>query len=224
MKSFSPIVTKVKQKRSIPDKTLYWATQRGYGDNGGTDLTKFPAIEAIKHRNSATEIHNLEAFSKTVENAKDRILIIDRYIFQAEDNKGSTKDRVNHICNWLLNENMEATDIRILTSQCNSGEDEFVEDFIQNQFRECETLRHECKLKNCEIKIKFTLGTSFDYVHDRFAIIDDELWHFGATVGGFHSQVSAASRGWDAHHHGAVTFFDSAWNGDIIKGKTKNYE
>ena len=34
----------------------------------------------------------------------------------------------------------------------------------------------------------------FPYVHDRFAIIDSELLHFGSTVGGLHPDVSAATR------------------------------
>ena len=53
----------------------------------------------------------------------------------------------------------------------------------------------ELRAKEMNIDIKFNLTTNFDHIHDRFAIIDDELWHFGATVGGFHSQVSAAQEG-----------------------------
>lgn len=34
-------------------------------------------------------------------------------------------------------------------------------------------------------------------VHDRFALVDDELWHFGSTVGALEDQgFSAVSRGW----------------------------
>lgn len=71
----------------------------------------------------------------------------------------------------------------------------------------------------CVIEVRFTLTQNFDYIHDRFAIIDDELWHFGATVGGFHSQVSAATRGWRASDHGAVDFFELAWNAKPQMGK-----
>ena len=49
-------------------------------------------------------------------------------------------------------------------------------------------------------------------VHDRFAIVDDELWHFGATVGGAHRSVNAFSRGWDASTTRAAEFFDEAWH------------
>jgi hypothetical protein len=47
--------------------------------------------------------------------------------------------------------------------------------------------------------------------HDRFAIVDHELWHFGATVGGSHRSLNAFSRGWDAAAHGAVEFFGEIW-------------
>jgi hypothetical protein len=51
-------------------------------------------------------------------------------------------------------------------------------------------------------------------MHDRFSIIDNELWHFGATVGGLHHLVNAATRGWNAEAHDAVRFFNDAWDGD----------
>ena len=46
-------------------------------------------------------------------------------------------------------------------------------------------------------------------VHDRFAIVDEELWHFGATVGGGHLTLNAFSRGFDAVATGMVKFFDT---------------
>lgn len=49
-------------------------------------------------------------------------------------------------------------------------------------------------------------------VHDRFALVDDELWHFGATVGGAHRSINAYSRGWDAGKTRAIEFFEEAWN------------
>lgn len=48
-------------------------------------------------------------------------------------------------------------------------------------------------------------------IHDRFAIVDNELWHFGADVGGAHLSINAASRGWNAEERGAVRFFDNVW-------------
>ena len=49
-------------------------------------------------------------------------------------------------------------------------------------------------------------------IHDRFAVIDDVLWHCGATVGGLHSAINAMSFGWSAHTTHAIDFFDQLWS------------
>ncbi|CAB3755441.1 hypothetical protein LMG29542_02595 [Paraburkholderia humisilvae] len=48
-------------------------------------------------------------------------------------------------------------------------------------------------------------------LHDRFAIVDDELWHFGATVGGCHPSINAFSRGWSATETRAEAYFFHLW-------------
>jgi hypothetical protein len=45
-------------------------------------------------------------------------------------------------------------------------------------------------------------------IHDRFAVIDDVLWHCGATVGGLHDAINAMTFGWSAHTTHAIDFFD----------------
>lgn len=52
---------------------------------------------------------------------------------------------------------------------------------------------------------------SFPFLHDRFAVVDDALWHFGATVGGGHPGVNAASGPWSADRAKAIDFFDECW-------------
>jgi hypothetical protein len=47
-----------------------------------------------------------------------------------------------------------------------------------------------------KVNIKWKKG--FHELHDRFAILDDEAWHFGSTVGGGYHRFGAATRGWDA--------------------------
>lgn len=62
--------------------------------------------------------------------------------------------------------------------------------------------------------IQWKIGLSnekYPYLHDRFAIVDQELWHFGATVGGGHPSLNAATRGWDAEKTGAIAFFKNVW-------------
>lgn len=59
-----------------------------------------------------------------------------------------------------------------------------------------------------QIKFFNNLVPSF---HDRFAIIDDELWHFGANVAGTHKDINCFSRGWSAHSTGAYDLFEKCW-------------
>ena len=64
-------------------------------------------------------------------------------------------------------------------------------DNIKNSFNEIKRILAD-KFAVFEIKHK--------YIHDRFAILDNELFHFGCTVGGKTSEgFSAFSCGWDAN-------------------------
>lgn len=60
----------------------------------------------------------------------------------------------------------------------------------------------------------------YEFLHDRFAVLDDELWHFGSTVGGTHSKMNAATRGWDANATNAIQFFERFWS-DLMKKEFK---
>ena len=53
---------------------------------------------------------------------------------------------------------------------------------------------------------------TFPFLHDRFAIVDGELWHFGSTVGGGHPGVTAASGPWSTSATRAAEFFEECWN------------
>lgn len=49
------------------------------------------------------------------------------------------------------------------------------------------------------------------FVHDRFCIVDEELFHFGGTVGGSVPHLTAATFGWCASTHEADRFFSRLW-------------
>ena len=53
---------------------------------------------------------------------------------------------------------------------------------------------------------------SFPFLHDRFAIVDGALWHFGSNVGGGHPGLTAASGPWSASDTRAVEFFEECWS------------
>jgi hypothetical protein len=144
--------------------------------------------------------------------AQDHILVLDDFLFKPQEGQ-SRQSRYEQILFWLPN-GLVANDVRFLT---NAHEDRAEQDTIQKLFNEhVATINQRAPRRAgaAKIEIGFSLGRKFPYVHDRFAIIDNELWHFGATVGGLHSLVNAATRGWDAKAHDAVRFFNDAWDGD----------
>jgi hypothetical protein len=197
--------------RPYPEQRILWPTFRGYGDGGGSDSVAFPSLTAIKARRAASPPEALTAFVETAWMAQDRILVLDDFLFKPQE--GSQQTRYEQILFWLPDV-LVANDIRFLT---NAHEDQAEQDAIQKLFKEhvgAINQRAPRRAGAANIEIRFSLGSKFPYVHDRFAIIDNELWHFGATVGGLHSSVNAATRGWDAEAHDAVRFFNDAWDGD----------
>jgi hypothetical protein len=202
--------------RAYPQRQILWPTFHGYGDGGGSDAVAFPSLTAIKARRTASPPEALTAFVEAVWMAQDRVLVLDDYLFEPEGVQ-SPQSRYEQILFWLT-DGLVANDIRFLT---HAPGDQVERRRIQVLFNEriaAINQRAPRRAGTANVDIKFSLNREFPYVHDRFAIIDNELWHFGATVGGLHSLVNAATRGWDAEAHDAVRFFNDAWNGDAQRG------
>ncbi len=194
------------------EKRIFWPSAPGYSGDGESDSIVFPCLTAIKARHGARPPAALSAFVEAVWDAQERILVLDDYLFEPQDDQ-SQQERCDQILFWLP-DNLVANDIRLLT---NERWDQVVRDDIQAQFNERAaniSRSAQRSARAAKIEIRFSLNKNFPYVHDRFAIIDNELWHFGATVGGLHNKVNAASRGWDATTHDAIRFFNIAWKGD----------
>ena len=198
--------------RPHPKNQILWPTFSGYGNNGGSDSGEFPSLPAIKARSGARFPEPLAAFVEAARNAQNRILVLDDYLFEPPGDQ-STQDRYKQILCWLPIA-LNANEIRFLTKAHGRKEQQKEIRSLFNERVEAINKSTPRRVGMAKIEIRFTLGTKFPYVHDRFAIIDNELWHFGATVGGLHNLVNAATRGWDAVTHNAVRFFDDAWNGD----------
>lgn len=207
---------------ALPDKAILWPTESHFGNLPNGDSTRFPDWNELTARLKAEIPRPLQTFGHAVSQARRRVLIIDAYLFDPLKERGNShQHRVMEILCWLPEDRFSATDVRILTGSLNSKENE---DYVRRELTEHAEEINSRKSKgspHCVIEVNFNLGRHFGHVHDRFAIIDDELWHFGATVGGFHHQVSAASRGWRADDHRAVQFFDLAWAANPILGKSK---
>ena len=198
--------------RPYSEKRILWPTAIGYGYRGKSDSGTFPSITAIKARRAACHPEALTEFVEAAGIAQDRILVLDDFLFKPQGSQ-SQQSWYEQILSWLP-DGLIANDIRFLT---NAHENQVEQCAIQKLFNErvaAINQRAPRRVGTAKIEIRFSLGSKFPYVHDRFAIIDNELWHFGATVGGLHSLVNAATRGWDAEEHDAVRFFNDAWDGD----------
>ena len=101
-----------------------------------------------------------------------------------------------------------ATDIKILRILIKK--DQEYRD-VANVFEDLRIILEELGCRG-NLQLKQCLdNTKFPYVHDRFAILDGELWHCGTTVGGLHHSLSALSRGWDDRQHEFKELFDKTW-------------
>ena len=212
-------------QRPLPDKAIFWPTIIGNEFLESADATRFPAIQAIKTRKAAARPEPLAVFAKAAREAQDRVLVLDDYLFKLEESREDAarvreilQERVREILAWFPAD-FAGNDVRLLTGAI--GDDQ-VEVDVMKQFTERADSINSARVysKGLQISVQFTLGKDFPYIHDRFAIIDSELWHFGATVGGFHAKVNAATRGWSADDHQAYDFFDLAWRGDSDLGRT----
>ena len=212
MRKFGPsIEIAPKTQRPLPDKEIIWGSQ-----DGGSNC--FPAgIDVIQERKFSDNPAPLIAFGYAISNSLDRVWIVDEYLLMPEQRKGeSSRDvskkilgRTEKILEWL-HTNLAASDIRFLTKHHTEVQASGVLKRFQDRAQEINSSgRRQMK---CTIEVRTHITNNFDYIHDRFAIIDDELWHFGGTTGGFHASVTAASRGWSATEHGAIKFFEMAWN------------
>lgn len=190
------------------------------------DLQKFPAAWDVKARvdcyNNNGEVLMLEAFWRSLKYAVSQILILDSYFLNPEVSRNSSnktamiEKRVLTIQNELIDtciNGKSGLKIKILTDSPYTSDKEKEQKMLKS-FEEIEELSQGNKQQGntgVELNLCLNLTKRFDYIHDRFAIVDDELWHFGGTVGGFNSRFSVASRGWDAEALNATKFFNEVW-------------
>ncbi|MDR3392771.1 MAG: hypothetical protein P4L77_13670 [Sulfuriferula sp.] len=190
-----------KAERPFPAKEILWSGLENW-------QSRFPNSSEAWGRKQSSNPVPLHAFCKAVSEAQERVWIVDDYLLKFDS--GSSAERIDQILEWLPF-GLAASDIRFLTRRTQEV-DENVRKIFQQRAQEINN--HPARRgKLCSIEIKLHLSDrNCNFIHDRFAIVDDELWHFGATVGGLHASVSAASRGWRATDHGAIEFFEEIWN------------
>lgn len=146
-----------------------------------------------------------ENFINAILNAKDRIWIIDGYLHWAdEEDKNNTKLRAL----------IELIHIKI--EQIKQVRFYFKQDMNKASVEEILIKVNHVLQKEYNKIIDYRFF-SYENIHDRFAIIDDVLWHFGSDVGATNPALNATSYGWDANYLKAIEFFDEFWSAEYEK-------
>ena len=162
------------------------------------DLPHFPAADRVRQRRCEGERDielTLVAFTSAVEHSLKCVLVLDPHF----DEVGA--DALAPALAGSL-----APDIRLLTG---------------GRKHDCEKLRQTLEefrnmdrpiSKQAQVRWSTKLDKDrFPFLHDRFAIVDGALWHFGSTVGGGHSGLTAASGPWPENDAHGWQFFDKCW-------------
>ena len=170
------------------------------------DLGRFPAVceEVLRYSCGEFGVWS-EGFESAVRNARSHVWLIDSFLLKVDQNAKST---FYDVFNLVLR-NTAAQDIRLLTSN-KSGHQKQISDLYTLQEERRAAPRYEA----FTIKVRLVRGKKGQsrLPHDRFALIDDELWHWGANVGGTHHEVNAYSRGWPVCETRAKEYFERLWN------------
>jgi len=178
---------------------ILWPTMvlgdRGYVED---DLEFFPEKDSYYERlRMGVGGAMSRAFRSAVRVARERVWLLDEQLLRDDQ----SRDRVAE-----LFYETGASDLRIVTASKEGA-------IERAQFlRELEPdLRAHALGTPPRITIYLNFNKSVSgvpEVHDRFAIIDDVLWHCGATIGGLHNQINAMTYGWSALKTRAVDFFE----------------
>lgn len=159
------------------------------------DISSFPERHKIYHKRHYKGLTlRLVAFEKAVNAAMSHILVLDPHF----DEIGADALQFGLF-------GSRALDIRLLTGY------ERDKELLQRELTEAINLDRDTG-RRVEILWTTTLDRhSFPFLHDRFAIVDGSLWHFGSTVGGGHPGLTAASGPWPASQTRAKEFFEECW-------------
>ena len=186
-------------------KTIVFGSSReSYYPNTkqATDLLSCPNLRDIKDRYREGEKNALvlDSFTRTLRNASDKIWILDTYL-----HKNFSKNDVFESILKSIFINKAIIDVRFyLKSKTNEEDIKEIVKFYNDLIRE-----DRSNSRATTIALKFY--DNLNYVHDRFAIVDDYLWHFGSDVGASLPSLHATSYGWNAEKLEITDFFEELW-------------
>ncbi|MBB4143129.1 hypothetical protein [Rhizobium rhizoryzae] len=184
--------------RFVPLRSM-WARydERGFPDRTSID-TRRREIKSTDRE--ASDALALDAFLEAMAFAQVRIWILDPKF-----------DMSQAIILEAVVNATDASDIRLLSEHQGAVQSQQIVDFVADLSRLAND-RSPRPVREIGIAWRPVLNKDhYPYLHDRFAIVDEELWHFGATVGGGHHGLNAASRGWNASETQAIRFFEHLW-------------
>lgn len=163
----------------------------------GQDIKTFPTVGVLygrKMEKDRKQLSRLMAFVNAISCATERIWIMDRY-FGKNVNQGAS------IIEYI--EKVETREVRVI-SECFGDE-------IVKRIRQFRKKSFGKMYSPPDFGVQWLKCSSFPFLHDRFAIVDNELWHFGGSVGCDQEILTAASRGWSASNIGAIDQYMEIW-------------
>jgi len=169
------------------------------------DLDRFPTRNEEWSRHSVGEFGAWsDEFLTTVRKARDRVWLIDGFLLKLDERaKGSFLTVFGAVLSQT-----QADSIRLINSN-KAGHVDQIEQLRTLQDKRRAPPRNEAF--TIDVRLVREGRGEVRLPHDRFAIVDDELWHWGANVGGTHHEVNPYSRGWSAHDTGAAAYFERLW-------------
>lgn len=180
---------------------LLWPSIKWKRGIENQDVPSFPDVQDVCGRHTASKtdtILKLIAFERAVVQAEVHILVLDPHF----DKTGAK------VLGPAL-EFSKARDVRLLTGGGDGIKEE--KEGLRKEFTNYLN-RNRDDGRQVDIQWSATLNKScFPFLHDRFAIVDGALWHFGSTVGGGHHGLTAASGPWSAEKTRAKKFFEKCW-------------
>jgi hypothetical protein len=181
---------------SIP--RIVWPTmvigERAYEES---DLDWFPEEDSYRERfkrgmGGATS----REFRDAVRVARHRLWLLDEQLLRHDE----SRDRL-----WDLFYSTGAWDIRVVTASKEGAK----ERATLLKALEPDLQRGKSGTPpQIQFYLNFSQKSDMPEIHDRFAVIDDVLWHCGATIGGLHNAINAMTFGWSALDTRAIAFFD----------------
>jgi hypothetical protein len=169
------------------------------------DLPRFPHHHELNRLAQMREGAHLDVFVRAAWEAKERLWILDQHFFPH-----------GHEAVELVLKGTQAGDVRLVTERVRGSEKGIRWSSLRKARGEGlsagrldregqQPAHHDVPWLDRLEKGKFP------YAHDRFAIVDDQLWHFGYAVGGSGKRLCASSGPWDATSTRAIDFFEYLW-------------